>query len=89
MDFASLSKEQQVMVAMRKTLANVIKDTTPEPGMIHPLSKNTVEDLKACFVLISARERELMAEMGIENNARPHFTDEVKSADVIKFHKPD
>ncbi|MBE9526286.1 MAG: segregation and condensation protein A [Proteobacteria bacterium] len=89
MDFASLSKEQQVMVAMRKTLANVIKDTTPEPGMIHPLSKNTVEDLKACFVLISARERELMEEMGIENNARPHFTDEVKSADVIKFHKPD
>jgi len=89
MDFASLSKEQQVMVAMRKTLANVIKDTTPEPGMIHPLSKNTVEDLKACFVLISARERELMGEMGIENNARPHFTDEVKSADVIKFHKPD
>ena len=89
MDFASLSKEQQVMVAMRKTLANVIKDTTPEPGMIHPLSKNTVEDLKACFALISARERELMEEMGIENNARPHFTDEVKSADVIKFHKPD
>jgi len=89
MNFASLSKEQQVMVAMRKTLANVVKDTTPEPGMIHPLSKNTVEDLKACFALISARERELMEEMGIENNARPHFTDEVKSADVIKFHKPD
>ena len=55
MDFDSLSKEQQVMVAMRKTLANVIKDTTPEPGMIHPLSEDTVGDIKACFVLISAR----------------------------------
>ena len=88
MDFDSLSKDQQVMVAMRKTLANIIKDTTPEPGMIHPLSKDTVEDIKACFALIAARERELMEEMGIENNARPHFTDELKSAEVVKFHKP-
>jgi 8-oxo-dGTP pyrophosphatase MutT (NUDIX family) len=88
MDFNSLSKEQQVMVVMRKTLANIIKDTTPEPGLIHPLSKNTVEDIKACFVLIAARERELMEELGIENTARPHFIDEPKSADVVKFHKP-
>jgi len=89
MDFDSLSKEQQVMVAMRKTLAQVIKDTTPEPGMIHPLSKDTVEDIRACFALIAARERDLMEEMGIENKARPHFTDEVaKSAEVVKFHKP-
>ncbi|MCU7834899.1 MAG: segregation and condensation protein A [gamma proteobacterium symbiont of Taylorina sp.] len=89
MDFASLSKDQQIMVAMRKTLANVVKETTPEPGMIHPLSKDTVDDIKACFSLIAARERELMEEMGIENKARPHFTDENKTADVIKFHKPE
>ena len=88
MDFDSLSKDQQVMVAMRKTLANIVKDTTPEPGMIHPLSKDTVEDIKACFSLIAARERELMEEMGVENKARPHFIDEEKSADVVKFHKP-
>jgi len=87
-DFDSLSKEQQVMVAMRKTLANIIKDTTPEPGMIHPLSKNTVEDIKACFALIAARERELMEAMGVENNARPRFIDEPQSAEVVKFHKP-
>jgi len=89
MDFASLSKEQQVMVAMRKTLAGVVKETTPEPGMIHPLSKNTVDDIKACFALIAERERELMNEMGIENKARPHFTDETKTADVITFHNSD
>ncbi|MCU7799673.1 MAG: segregation and condensation protein A [gamma proteobacterium symbiont of Lucinoma myriamae] len=88
MDFDSLSKEQQVMVAMRKTLANIIKDTTPEPGMIHPLSKDSVEDIKACFALIAARERELMEKMGVENNARPRFTDEPQSAGVVKFHKP-
>lgn len=88
MDFDSLSKEQQVMVAMRKTLANIIKDTTPEPGMIHPLSKETVEDIRACFALISVREKELMEAMGMENTARPYFTDETKNADVVKFHKP-
>lgn len=88
MDFESLSKEQQVMVAMRKTLANIIKDTTPEPGMIHPLSEATVQDIRACFALISVREKELMEEMGVENTARPHFTDETKSAEVVKFHKP-
>ena len=88
MDFNSLSKEQQVMVVMRKTLANIIKDTTPEPGMIHPLSKDTVEDIKACFVLIAARERELMEELGMENKMRPHFVDEQKSAKVVAFHKP-
>lgn len=89
MDFDSLSKEQQIMVAMRKTLANIIKDTTPEPGMIHPLSKGTVDDIRACFALISAREKELMEAMGVENKARPHFTDEIKTADVVKFHKPE
>jgi len=89
MDFDSLTNEQKIMVAMRKTLANIIKDTTPEPGMIHPLSKTTVEDIKACFALIAAREKELMDSMGVENKARPFFTDEVKSADVIKFHKPE
>jgi hypothetical protein len=89
MDFNSLSKDQQILVAMRKTLANVIKDTTPEPGMIHPLSEATVEDIKACFALISSRERELLEEMGVENKARPHFTDEPKkSAEVVNFHKP-
>ncbi len=89
MDFNSLSKEQQVMVAMRKTLANIIKDTTPEPGMIHPLSKATVEDVKACFALIAARERDLLSDMGVENNSRPHFTDEPKkSAEVVSFIKP-
>ncbi len=89
MDFNSLSKEQQVMVAMRKTLANIIKDTTPEPGMIHPLSKDTVEDIKACFALIAARERDLLKDMGVENKARPHFVDEpTKSANVVEFHKP-
>lgn len=87
MEFSSLSKDQKVMVAMRKTLANIVKETTPEPGMIHPLSKNTIDDIKACFALIAARERELMEEMGIENKDRPHFTDEKKTADVIKFHK--
>lgn len=88
MDFESLSKEQKIMVAMRKTLTGVIRDTTPEPGMIHPLSKETVEDLRMCLGLIAAREKELMDEMGVVNKAKPRYVDEPKAADVVQFHKP-
>lgn len=89
MDFESLSKDQKIMVAMRKTLTSVIRDTTPEPGMIHPLSKETVEDMRMCLKLISSREKELLDELGIENKDRPRFTDEPKVADVVQFHKPE
>jgi hypothetical protein len=89
MDFESLSKEQKIMVAMRKTLTGVIRDTTPEPGLIHPLSKETVEDLRMCLGLIAAREKELLEDMGLENKARPRYIDEPKAADAVKFHKPE
>jgi len=31
------SKEQQILIVMRKVLASIIKDTTPEPGTRHAL----------------------------------------------------
>ena len=93
MDFNNLSKEQKILVAMRKTLANIIKDTTPNPGMVHPLSESTVEDIKLCLSLISTRERELNEEAG-NPVFRPHFVDDPEKnskqeAQVIKFHPAD
>jgi len=91
MDFDSLSKEHKILVVMRKTLASVIKDTTPNPGMIHPLSETTVEDIKLCLTLISSREREINEEDGNGQQFRPRFVDEAnestkQDAQVIKFH---
>jgi hypothetical protein len=37
-----LSKEQHIMIAMRKTLTAIVKDVTPPPGMRHPLSDATI-----------------------------------------------
>jgi 8-oxo-dGTP pyrophosphatase MutT (NUDIX family) len=70
-------------------LAQIVKDTTPGPGMRHPLSEQTIKDIRDCFSLIAARERELAEEAGIDIKDRPRFTDEPKSSTIIEFKKPD
>jgi hypothetical protein len=54
-----LSKEERILRAVKLTLASVIRDTATPRGMRHPLSDATIEDLRQCLALISAREREL------------------------------
>ena len=79
---SDLTKEQQVLIAMRKTLAAIIKDVTPPPGMRHPLSEPTINDVRRCLALISAREKELADEQG-RGGERPYFSDEPQSAQVV------
>lgn len=80
----TLSQERRILMAMRKTLASIIRDLTPrEPMQTYPLSEATVEDVKACFDLIAARERELATQEGLTTRELPRFTDEPKSAQVI------
>lgn len=83
------SKEQRILIVMRKLLAQIVKDTTPGPGMRHPLSEQTIKDIRDCFGLISARERELTEQSGIVNKDRPRYTDEPRTSTVIEFKKPD
>lgn len=75
MSFTELSKEQQVMISMRKTLSSIIREITPEPGTVYPLTEDTVKDIRMCLALITAREQELAQEKGLAKE-RPHFTDE-------------
>ncbi len=88
MDTSNRSKEQRILVAIRKVLASIVKDTTPEPGMRHPLRDQTIEDIRECFKLISARERELAAESGIEIKERPHYPGQLQSTKVVSFKNP-
>jgi hypothetical protein len=76
-----MSKEARVLRAMRKTLTGIIKDTATEPGLKHPLSNDTIEDIRHCLGLIAAREQELLKEAGVDNNMRPHFIDEPGAGD--------
>jgi hypothetical protein len=79
------SKERQILMTMRKVLANIIKDTTPEhKGMKHPLSDMTIDQVRNCLGMISARERELADEAGAAVE-KPYFTDEKRTADVVSI----
>jgi len=77
------SHERQILAVMRKVLAQIIKDTTPpDRAMRHPLSASTIEDIRQCFALIAARERELADRAGAVTE-KPFYTDERPTAQVI------
>ena len=80
MSDAELSKEQQIMRAMRKTLTSIVRDTAPRDGNPSPLSTETVENIRMCLGLISAREAELADALGLSRNERPHYADEAPAA---------
>ena len=81
------SKEQRILLTMRKVLAAIVKDTAPSgPGMRNVLSETTIEDIRQCFGLISARERELSEELGIDLELlQPRYADEPKTTTVVSM----
>ena len=79
------SKERQILMVMRKVLAQVVKDTTPSSKALkHPLSDQTIQDIRNCLGLISARERDLADQAGISME-KPHFVDEKPNAEVVSI----
>jgi hypothetical protein len=85
---AELSKEQQIMRAMRKTLTSIVRDTAPRDGNPSPLHGETVENIRMCLGLISAREAELAESLGLTRNERPYYSDETPSAQAMQFVMP-
>ncbi len=88
MSDAELGKEQQIMRAMRKTLTSIVRDTAPRDGNPSPLSPETVENIRMCLGLISAREAELAEALGLSRNERPHYADETPATQPIQFASP-
>lgn len=85
---AERSMEERILQAVKLTLAGVIRDTATPQGMRHPLSDGTIQDLRQCLALISARERELAQVAGTSMSARPRYADEATGEDkVIRFHR--
>ncbi len=78
-----LTKEERILRMMKRVLTDVAKDTAPQPGLRHPLSQSTVQNIRECLALISSREQELAKEQGRSMNARPRFIDEPKSEVVV------
>ena len=79
--------EKRILIAMRKTLASIVKDVTPaNRDLQSPLKDETIEDIKMCFNLISAREREIAKEAGVDIQDRPHFIDEPNATNVVSIN---
>lgn len=78
-----VEKELRILKAMKQTLTAIIKDTTTKPGLRHPLSDATQEDIRQCLMLLSAREQELLAETDRSADMKPRFTDEPETSVVV------
>ncbi len=81
------SKEFQILKVMKLVLTDVVKDTATQPGLKHPLSERTVDGIRQCLKLITARERELVDESGKSMDMRPYYTDEPKKNVVVPITK--
>lgn len=71
-----LSKEQRILRMVKKVLTDVAKDTVTPPELKHPLSQQTIQSIRECLQMITAREQELLEQAGTPSAARPHFIDE-------------
>ena len=85
-----LTKEERILRSVKGIITQVIKETATPPGMAHPLSEDTIRDMRECLLLISNREQELADEHGRDTSMRPRFRDEPRQADeavVVPLHK--
>jgi len=83
-----LNKEERVLRVMKRVLTNIAKDTYTRPGHRHPLSDDTVNDIRNCLSLITAREAELNEVAGRTMSHRPRFVDEPQSSVVVPLTIP-
>ncbi len=86
MNFDNLSKEQQVLVTMRKVLTTIIREITPQAGDKYPLSEHTVTDIRMCLKLIALREQELAEERNI-TGSKPYYADESPATKTVPLHQ--
>lgn len=81
----SSSKEQRILAIVKKTLTDVAKDTYTPAELRHPLSEDTINNIRECLSLISARETELAEETGQASTSKPRFIDEPQDTVVVKL----
>ena len=75
------SKELRILHMVKKVLTEVAKDTYTPPELKHPLSSATINGIRECLALITAREQELSG----ESSQKPRFIDEPPKHVVVDF----
>jgi hypothetical protein len=77
--------EERVLRMMKSVLTSIARDTATEPGLKHPLSERTIDEIRNCLMVITAREQELAKEFNRDTSARPRFIDEPKAEVVVSL----
>jgi len=85
---SDFTKEERILNMVKKVLTNVAKDTYTAPGLKHPLSEQTILEIRECLGMVVSRETELAEEHGRDKSARPRFIDEPSSTVVVNFDQP-
>ena len=83
-----LTREERILRVMKRVLTGIAKDTYTRPGHRHPLSDDTVNDIRSCLALITSRERELNEAAGRSMDQRPRFVDEPRKSVVVPLTPP-
>ena len=86
-DTEGLSTEERVLRVMRTVLIDVIRDTTTKPGLRHPLSERTRDNIRHCLELIAARQAEFAEAAGTPMKERPLFPDQPRKSVVVAFDR--
>lgn len=86
MNPTSLTQEERILRMMKRVLTDIAKDTYTAPGVKHALSPATIEGIRECLALITAREAELATQAGQAKTDRPHFVDEPQRTQIVKLH---
>lgn len=81
------SKEEAILKMVKRVLTDIAKDTHVKPGLKHPLSDSTIQGIRDCLALITARESEIAGLSGRENKLRPRFADEPQRTVVVPIEK--
>lgn len=78
------NQEARILYMVKKTLTEVARDTQTSPGMRHPLSAETINNIRDCLNLIVARENELNLALDTPST-KPRFIDEPQDTVVVKL----
>ncbi len=77
--------EQEILTIMKRILTDIAKETFTRPGLRHPLSDDTISNMRECLKLISVREVTLSGNSDDVSAKRPRYIDEPKKSVVVSM----
>mgnify|MGYP000411580063 CR=1 FL=1 len=79
------SKEEDILQLLKNTLTAIAKDTYTQPELTHPLSGDTIKQIRNCFAVITQRQQALARARGVDFNDRPRYIDEPDNTFVVSL----